>query len=56
MALRYYDALDCGLCVDDLEHCHGTAITDDDTSVCSDDPDCALAPALHSFVVPVNEV
>ena len=40
----------CTDCVEDLEHCHGTAIIRDDGShVCSDDPDCSLAVELHLF-------
>jgi hypothetical protein len=39
------------MCVDNLLHCHGTAIViDDATHVCSDDPDCTLSVNEHWFM------
>jgi hypothetical protein len=39
------------MCDDHLQHCHGTAIVmDDDTHVCSDDPDCTLNVNEHWFM------
>jgi hypothetical protein len=41
----------CTMCDDHLQHCHGTAIVmDDDTHVCSDDPDCTLNVNEHWFM------
>jgi hypothetical protein len=38
----------CIDCVEDLEHCHGVAIVQEDGShECSDDPECRLAIELH---------
>jgi hypothetical protein len=38
----------CTDCAEDLEHCHGTAIVQEDGShECSEDPDCRLAIELH---------
>jgi hypothetical protein len=42
--------LTCVSCDEDLQHCHGTAIIDGGTHVCSDDPDCILEVAEHWFV------
>jgi len=39
------------MCEDHLQHCHGTAIViDDDSHVCSDDPDCTLSINEHWFM------
>ncbi len=41
----------CTMCEDHLQHCHGTAIViDDDSHVCSDDPDCTLSINEHWFM------
>jgi hypothetical protein len=41
----------CPMCDDHLQHCHGTAIViDDDSHVCSDDPDCTLSVDEHWFM------
>ncbi len=41
----------CTSCLDDLAHCHGTAIVaEDDTHVCSDFPECTLSVDEHSYV------
>jgi hypothetical protein len=47
----------CADCVQDLEHCHGTAFVHCDGSAdCSDDPDCRLPAELHVFVASCAEV
>jgi hypothetical protein len=44
-------AILCTMCVDHLQHCHGTAIVIDDYShACSDDPDCTLSVNEHWFM------
>jgi hypothetical protein len=41
----------CTMCDDNLLHCHGTAIVfDDDSHVCSDDPDCTVSINEHRFM------
>jgi hypothetical protein len=41
----------CTMCDDNLQHCHGTAIViDDDSHVCSDDPECTLSINEHWFM------
>ena len=47
----------CPECAQDLEHCHGTAITHfDGTGDCTDDPDCRLAAEQHSGTISCSEV
>ncbi len=51
LPLRYAPVAVCTMCDDNLLHCHGTAIVlDDDSHVCSDDPDCTLAINEHWFM------
>ena len=46
----------CPECAQDLEHCHGTAITHfDGTGECTDDPDCRLAAEQHSGTISCSE-
>jgi hypothetical protein len=41
----------CIDCDQELEHCHGVAIVQEDGShECSDDPDCRLAIELHLWI------
>jgi hypothetical protein len=41
----------CTDCEEELEHCHGTAIVQEDgTHECSDDPDCRLAIEAHLWI------
>jgi hypothetical protein len=45
----------CTDCAQELEHCHGVAIVQEDGShECSDDPDCQLTIELHLWIANVE--
>ena len=50
MPLESEEPAPCTWCEKSLQHCHGTAIVDDVSHVCSDDPDCTLGVDEHWFI------
>jgi hypothetical protein len=50
LAHQFSSPVVCTLCVEDLQHCHGTAIVTDFSHVCSDDPDCTVSVDEHWYV------
>jgi hypothetical protein len=51
LPLREEQLIACTSCLEDLQHCHGTAIVNvDGAHVCSDEPQCTLAIDEHWYV------
>jgi hypothetical protein len=40
----------CTHCDNNLDHCHGVAVVNEWSAMCSEDPDCRVAIELHQFV------